>query len=338
MTRAFPPLHPALRVTLLLLPVAAILAMRIASHGEWAAAHPLVFGLLFLWIAADTLALSAIARKPGRKTWLGLTATAIALACLIVPLAAAPPVRAAILGLPALALAMTLTVMAFVGWKILVLARAFAAGKGSPKHNFADALEAVLPVPLLRFAKLEAATMRYAVLGWRAAPEVPPGARAFSYHTYLVPMIATLAVLQGLEIAVVHFVLMQFSVVAAWVLFALGVWGLLFVLALVNSLRLCPVLLTDNGVVVRSGHLMRIEVPFDAIASIEGNCSTEERNGTDAFDTAILSEPNTVLRLKRPLTRERLFGAPVETVLVAMRLDDASAFRTALDRRLTPPA
>ena len=179
--------RPALNLALLALPVAAILAMRIASHGDWAAANPLVFALLFVWVAADTLALSAIARRPDAKAWPGQSLAALATACIVVPVAAAPPVRAAIFDLPALVSAMALTVLAFAAWKVRFVARTCAAGEPP-----GQAIAALFPPALLRFARLEAATMRHALLGWRARPDVPPGTRSFAYHTYLVPMIATL--------------------------------------------------------------------------------------------------------------------------------------------------
>ena len=48
------------RAAILLLPFAVVLAGRIFSHGEWAAANPLPYAALFLWLCCEAIGFTLI--------------------------------------------------------------------------------------------------------------------------------------------------------------------------------------------------------------------------------------------------------------------------------------
>ncbi|QZD90401.1 hypothetical protein K3148_03130 [Qipengyuania aurantiaca] len=316
-------------VLLLFAPLLAILAARLATHSQIAASHPRTAALLFLWIAADALALALIAKAPRNRPGLRALLGAIAAGCIVATLAAAQPVREALLSMPAVVTAMALTVGAYQGWSLWLAALAFRRTR-----SFEAAAAEVLPAPLVRFAAHESAMMRLALFSWGASPQVPEGATAFAYHRVINPMIAAFLILQLIEIVVVDLLVSHWSERAAWVLLALGIWGALFLIALMKAFRLYPVLLDDRNLRVRAGSVIDMSVPLDAIAAIEPSVTHHEAKGREVLNAAILSHPNVILRLGRPLEYRPIFGKPRLVERVAFRLDQPAPLLEALESRI----
>ena len=316
-------------VALLLAPLLAILGARLATHSELAARHPRTAALLFLWIAADALALALIAKAPRNRPGLRAVLGAIAAGCIVATVAAAAPVREALFEMRAVVAAMALTVMAYAAWSLILAARAYRA-TGSLEAAAAQ----VVPAQLVRFAAHESAMMRLALLSWGRAPHVPDGARGFAYHRVINPMIAVFLALQLIEIVVVHLLVSHWSQTAALVLLALGIWGALFFIALMKGFRLYPILLKADGVQVRGGSMIDMHVPFDTIAGIDPAITDAETREMDVLNAAILSHPNVILRLARPLEYRGFFGKSRMVNRVAFRLDEPGPFLAALAAKL----
>lgn len=316
-------------VLLLFAPLLAILAARIATHSHLAASHPRTAALLFLWLAADALALALIAKAPRNRPRVRALLGAIAAGCIVATLAAAEPVREALLSMPTVVTTMALTVGAYLGWSLWLAALAFRRTR-----SFEAAAAEVLPAPLVRFAAHESAMIRLALFSWGARPQVPEGATAFAYHRVINPMIAAFLVLQIIEILVVDLLVSHWSEWAAWVLLALGVWGALFLIALMKAFRLYPVLLDDRNLRVRAGSVIDMTVPLDAIAALEPSITHAKTKRRDVLNAAILSHPNVVLCLDRPLEYRPLFGKPRMVERVAFRLDQPAPLLEALESRI----
>ncbi|MBB3035521.1 hypothetical protein [Alteriqipengyuania lutimaris] len=295
-------------------------AVAFAATG-WAAANPVLAALLFGWIVADALALGTIAKheamRPGPRAMLG----AFAAASLVVLVASRGPVRDAILATAAIPLALGLTIIAYIGWSGWRALRVWRR-----QHSLESALGEMLPRPLVALLFAEARVLHLALLSWGRAPDVPAGTQAFAYHRYLVPMIAALMVLQVIELGAVHLLVMLWSPTLAWTLFALSAWGLLWTIALLKSLRLRPILLTDEGVRVRAGFVIGVLVPYEAIAEARDSFSAEEVKARDTLNAALLSWPNVLLELRAPIRVPGPFGREREVARIAFRVDEAPAF------------
>lgn len=322
------PIAPSFRLRLIALwlaPFAAIFAARIATHSELAGRYPRAAGLLFVWIAADSLTLALIAKTPGNRPGLRAALGTIFAGCVIATLGAAQSVRAALLDMEAVIAAMALTGAAFLGWSLF---RAFAVLRRT--GSWQDAAGEILPAQLVKFAAFELGMMRLALVGWHRRPEVPNGALAFAGHRIENQMIAVMLALQVIEIGVVHLVISHWSMAAALILLALGVWGVMFTLALMNGLRIYPVLLMQDGIRLRAGPFTDVSVPLAAIASIEASISHEECKRRDVLRASLLTHPNIVLRLDPPLERRDILGRPRAIARLAFRLDDPAPFIAAL--------
>ncbi|MBX7493944.1 hypothetical protein K3163_12085 [Qipengyuania sp. 1NDW9] len=316
------------RAAVFFLPFLAILAGRFATHTSLAAEHPRTAALLFLWLCADALALALIAKAPKNRPGIRALLGALAAGCIVATIGAAAPVREALFDMQAVAMAMGLTVLAWAGWSVSVLVRDVRRGR-----SLASAAEQVFPPQLVGFAAKELAMLRLALLRWGEAPDVPPGAQGFAYHRVINPMIATFLVLQLIEIVVVDLLVSHWSETAALVLLALGIWGALFIVALMKAFRLYPILLEAGHVRVRSGWLIDMRVPLDAIERIEPSISDPETKRPDVLNAAILSHPNIILKLKRPLEHSGFMGRTRLIERVAFRLDQPAPFIEALEQK-----
>ena len=316
-------------ILLLLAPLLAIFAARMATHSEIAARYPRTAALCFLWIAADSLTLALIAKAPRNRPQLRAVLGAIATGFLVATLGAADPVRAALLDMHAVVLAMALTVATYAGWSLWRAIRVFGR-----TGSIAQAAQQVLPELLVRMAAYEFAMLRLALFSWGAQPDVPAKTQSFSCHRIVNPMIATLLVLQLIEIGVMHLLVSHWSATAAWILFALGVWGLLFTIALMKAFRIYPVLMDENMVRVRAGTLTDFAVPHCEIAGVDAAISMEDTKRSDVLHAAILAHPNIILRLKKPIRHRGLFGKTRTVERVAFRVDEPELFLTALRERI----
>ncbi|WP_128893290.1 hypothetical protein [Erythrobacter sp. HKB08] len=308
-------------LALTLLPLAAILAGRFATHSELAARYPAQAALLFLWLAADALALALIAKAPANRPGLRAVLGAIAAGCVVATLAAADPVRDALLEMRPVVFAMGVTVALYFAWSGWLALRTFRSS-----GSIEAALGEILPQPLVSFAAQETEMLRLALFRWGAEPHVPEGARGFAYHRVINPMIAVFLVLQVIEIVVVDLLVSHWSERAALVLLALGIWGALFLIALMKAFRLYPILLDDSGVHVRGGTLVDRRIPYHAIAAIEPSISAEEAKTPGVLNAAILSHPNVVLRLSTPIEHRGFLGRTRSIERVAFRLDEPAPF------------
>lgn len=287
----------------IILPIIAIALARAMTHTDWAAANSGLAALLFGWIVADSLLLATIAKaednRPGLRAMLG----AAALASLVIVVGAAAPVREQILAMPPVLAAFGLTLALFLVWSGFIVLKAIVSGAGA-----LDAAKLVLPARLVGFMALESRIMRLAVLGWRRAQDVPQGALAFDYHRFLLPMIYVFLVLQVIELAVMHFLLMQWNTTFAWIWFALGIAGALWIIGLAQSFRVHPILLTDNGLRVRSGVMVDVTIPYEAVVEQVSGFDAARVKAGDTLNHAVLSWPNVMLGLSRPITIRPAIG------------------------------
>lgn len=203
-----------------------------------------------------------------------------------------------------------------------------------------------------RLLATEAAGYRSIARWVRRRPDVPAGAEAVGYSQISAPMIWLFIVGSAVEVVVVHVLLHRWPWVQ-WPVLVLGVWGLVFMVGLLAGVRTHPHLLTAEELRVRSGPVLDLPVPYDAIASV----STAERSlessarivGTGAptevptdggsgtwLAVAVSGGTNVQVRLARPLTvpHPGLRGTgDLEVVEVGLWADEPRVLAQELRRR-----
>ena len=134
--------------------------------------------------------------------------------------------------------------------------------------RWAGLLAEIFPKPLARIAMAELRLLHLALFRWGAAPDVPSGTMGFAYHRHLQPMMIALLVISCIEITVTHLLVAHWSRTTALVMFVISDVSLLYLIGLIKSLRLSPVLLTQAGVRLRAGLLVDRTISYAAIAAV----------------------------------------------------------------------
>lgn len=302
-------------------PVAIIMLAALAARTPLAAAYPRTALLLFLWAACDTLMLAVIARAPGRNPGWHAVPAVLAAASLIIWLGSPPALRQALLAMPAVAIAMMAMVLAHIAWATARARRIFRRAHAAPGMRWTAAAAAFLPAPVVRAAADTLVIAYLALIRWGGPADVPAGSRAFAYHKHLAPMCATLLALSLIELGVCHLLLGLWSPRAALIVSLLSAAGLVYLVALIKSFRLRPVLMTGASVRVRTGLAIDQAIPLDAIAAIETGFAGSDVNAPETLNAALLAWPNILIRLNSPMPGRR---GPMSAI--AFRLDDPDPF------------
>lgn len=318
-------------------PLVIVALAGVAVRTPLAARYPLAALLLFLWVVADTLMLSLVARSAGKPAWRAVLAV-LAGASVTVSLGSPPALRAALVQTPVLAGVMAAVVLAHVAWST-ARAGGVAGRRGlSARERWTSAAAELFPPALVRLAAAELSVVHMALFRWGGAADVPADARAFSYHRHLTPMCAALLILSAIEMAVYHLLVGHWSRTAAMVMFVLSDVGFVYLLGLIKSFRFRPVLVTAEGVRVRAGFLIDQLVPFDAIVAVDAGFTGEEVRDATTLNAALLAWPNVMLRLDHPLPRRswlwRTWRGRGSFARIAFRLDDPAPFVRLLAWRL----
>jgi hypothetical protein len=124
----------------------------------------------------------------------------------------------------------------------------------------------------------EFAILWYALFSWRKQPE--RYARSFTVHeeSGWGTLVAGIVMLIVFESIGVHLLMQRWSVIAAWVVTGLDVYGVLWLLGDYHALRLRPSYVEDGLLHIRYGLRWSVDVPLDQIVDRR----REERSGLEA--------------------------------------------------------
>lgn len=160
-----------------------------------------------------------------------------------------------------------------------------------------------------------------------------PQVRLFPYHRSIAPMLWVMVALSSIELIVVHFLLSFWSPTIAFILSALTLVSIVWIVLTVRSMRRLPVLLDEDRLVMRVGTLRCLDIPLDRIGGLRSDFDAAALKQSGIANLALLAWPNVFIELRTPIQQgRREFGG------VAHKLDDGPAFAAALrpllDRRV----
>jgi hypothetical protein len=145
---------------------------------------------------------------------------------------------------------------------------------------------------------------------------VPVLRRAFSYSRDVVPIIGAFIFVSLIELPVVHLLLPWQAV--RLIALVLSVWGLLWMLGFLASMKVFPHLLDDDGLRVRHGTTVDIHIPWEAVASVASRrgsvptrktVSVERSDDGAVVNVAVLKQTKVDVVLHRPTTVDLPDGA-----------------------------
>jgi hypothetical protein len=230
-------------------------------------------------------------------------------------------------GLSALRLAWGAAELALI---VLVIARArrirgrFRALRASGVAGL-DALERALEPAIggwtARLLASELGVMGYAFGGWRRAPV--EDAQTFSMHRrkHQAVLVGVFLFLIAIESLILHVMIARFSVGAAWVASASSLWLALWLLGDLHALRLHPLRLAPDGVIVQVGIRWRVFVPYREIAEVAP--AGDSRSGLRA---TVGRGADVRIVTRRPLEARGLFGRTCLFDALLLTVDRPDAF------------
>jgi len=193
----------------------------------------------------------------------------------------------------------------------------------------------------LRFLSTDLAVFYYAFFSWRKKRRVVP-LNSFTYHKngeYLGVFIMIVHAL-AIEIIAVHFLIMQFSHLLAWIVTAFDIYALLFVIADYQAIRISPVILDEKGLHVQKGLRFHAVIPYEKIESMEVNQEEAKAIATNkaAFDLTlsglVSQKAQYKLTLKEPILAYSVFGIRKNITSLYITVDEPKLFEESLHQKL----
>lgn len=213
--------------------------------------------------------------------------------------------------------------------------RATRRSGGNRRAGLVAGLEAVWPPVVFRLARAEAGVLRALWWAVRRRSDVGPGDVPMPCAGRFGLVLGALTLLGALETVVVH-VLLPWET-ARWVLLAVSLYAVVWVLGSGLSLFQHPHLLRDDELVLRSGHLRTVVVPLAGLVAVRRTVEAEHarvlvREG-DRLVLSVMGDTDVELRFDPPV---HVDGQDEPVARVAFWVDDPHAVVRLLRDRAVP--
>jgi hypothetical protein len=333
-THPFPRL-PALGFAGPTLALYVVAALIVSSRAFAEDPGPLSFGIAFDLIVGVPLLFYVVLVRPGHLSGAAL-APVVLLSILGARLVLPPDQHAILASLPWLIVAAE---AALVGIAIAAVVRGAYRTRGRLGHaneldlldRLRDALSPLLPLRAAATVMAhELALLYYAFFAWRARPETAVDGRTFAYHRNngYTGLFGAAIFLSLVEIVVVHLVVATWSVAAAWVLTAAGVYSAIWLLGQLQAFRLRPLVLTATELHLRIGLIWRASIPRDRIRGARAVRPQDLVESSPGYlDAAAIGAPRLLLELTEPVTVEGPYGFTKRDISrIGLPIDDLPGF------------
>jgi hypothetical protein len=213
--------------------------------------------------------------------------------------------------------------------------RAVRRDGGGRRVGLVAGAEAVWPPVVLRLARAEAGVVRALWWAARRRSAVGPDDEPLPYAGRFGLVLGAVTALGVLETTVVH-VLLPWET-ARWVLLAVSLYALVWVLGCGLSLFQHPHLLRDDELVLRFGHFRTVAVPLAGLVAVRRSVESEHertlvRDG-DRLVLSVMGDTDVELRFDPPV---RVAGQGEPVSRVAFWADDPQAVVRLLRDRAVP--
>ncbi|SFE21001.1 hypothetical protein SAMN04487969_101660 [Paenibacillus algorifonticola] len=200
--------------------------------------------------------------------------------------------------------------------------------------------EALLPVlgngVVLEIVLSEMSVFYYSLVVWFKKPKMPESGY-YTYHkeSQVKMTVIVFVILIALEAIGLHFLLSRWNEVLAWILLVLNVYGILYMIALHNSVRYLPITLNEDHLAIRLGFQSSIVIPISSIESI-GKAKGLNFGDKVSKDTYLaymrVDDPQFEIRLKQQIPMRGSYGIMKNIMVVVVRVDIPHEFSAELER------
>ncbi len=277
-----------------------------------------------------------------RKRWPAISVAPVFLlslgaASLLVPTAHRGLLDAMLL----LAAPVELLLLGFVGLKVARTVRCFRAVEPAADVDVADRLQTSLRETLgHRLAAdavaSEASLLYYALFSWRAPRPAGLNQSAFTYHrkSGYDAVVAGILVAMLIEVIGLHLLVQLWSPAAAWGLTALGGYGVLWLVGDARAMRLRPIRVAKDALLVRTGLRWTVRLPFAAIEAVwPAGKKTPSKKTPGYLGAVVWGAPRYLVTLREPVVAQGLYGIRRPVTTLGMAVDEPAAFEAELHRR-----
>lgn len=176
----------------------------------------------------------------------------------------------------------------------------------------------------------EIAFIYYALFSYRQRKINIDNIRNFSYHREngLAILVGVFIFILFAESFIVHILVMRWSIIAAWILTAFSLYGLIFLLGQLQAAKNRPIQISSKALQVKFGLFGDLEIPWDKIATI--SFTSRDVPQGDSHVLEFLSGHNIIITFNEALTLKGLYGISKKISTLAFFVDDSESFATAV--------
>lgn len=184
----------------------------------------------------------------------------------------------------------------------------------------------------------ELAMLYYAFFSWRAKPHVLPAQTlSFSYHkkSGWASLLVALLMIVAAESFVTHYFIQKWSSVAAWVLSALSVYCVVWLVGDYRAICLRPICFDEEALYLRQGLRWSAQIPLCSIECIEvAGLNDVRQSAPDYFRAVVLGEPDFLIVLKEAVVAHGIFGLKKSFRQAGVAVDEPQLFAEKLDEHI----
>jgi len=153
----------------------------------------------------------------------------------------------------------------------------------------------------------EIAVFFYTVGSWRARSHAPAGSTAFSHHRRSghAGIVLALILVMSVEGLAVHFLLLHWSVLAAWIFTSGTAYAALWLIADYRATVLRPILVCDDSILLRAGLRCTVQVPLGLITTIGRD---RPQSGKESVNLTFLGTPTRWVTFSETMVAEGPYG------------------------------
>jgi hypothetical protein len=228
-----------------------------------------------------------------------------------------------------------LSIFAFIIIKVRSTIKRFKRLKDS-SHDFFTTLNStcreILPAPVATLMASEIAVVYYGFLNWKKRTYQE---NEFTYHknSGAPGLFGGIILVIGIETFVLHNLLADWSVIAAWILSILSIYTAFQILGFARALAARPITLDEKNLFLRYGIMNYATIPFNDIKNIEisGRDLDKEKFEKKLFLLGELESHNVILHLKNEHQLVGLYGIKSKFKTVGLYIDKPQEFREKLE-------
>jgi hypothetical protein len=202
-------------------------------------------------------------------------------------------------------------------------------------HEAAAALQ--LNQKLLRIVITEFILLYLSFVGWfKRFEQQDRVLNVFTYHikSGYSAILAVMAFLLIVETVVIHLILLQWSSVGAFVVTALSIYSLFWLIGDYHAIRIHPVAITESKLLLRTGVRWKADIPLTEISDVITGGSVQRKS--KGYVRASVLWPRVTLILSRPVAIQGMFGIVRKASRIGLSIDDIDQFRAEILKNAQP--